>query len=88
MTSKIKIYGTERCHKTKYYQEFLKDKNVDFTFLYVEKNEGFAQELKGLYESEKLNFPTITIGSKNLRNPSKEELEKRLNNCTQRGLSL
>jgi len=79
METGIKLYGIERCHKTKYYKEFLKDKNVDYTFLDVEKKEGFAQELKGLYESGKLNFPTITIGSKKLRNPSEADLIKWIN---------
>ena len=78
MTTKIKLYGTERCHKTKYYQRFLEDKEVEYEFLDVEKNEDFAEELRGLYENRKLNFPTITIGKKKLRNPSDRELNKNL----------
>jgi len=42
MKSKIKLYGAERCHKTKYYQAFLDNKKVEYKFLYVEKHEGFA----------------------------------------------
>ena len=78
MTTKIKLYGTEMCHKTKYYQRFLEDKEVEYEFLDVEKNEDFAEELRGLYENRKLNFPTITIGKKKLRNPSDRELNKNL----------
>jgi len=78
MTPKIKLYGTERCHKTRYYQTFLEEKEVEYEFLDVEKHENFAEELKGLYESRKLNFPTITIGKKKLRNPSNKELNKHL----------
>jgi arsenate reductase-like glutaredoxin family protein len=78
MTSKIKLYGAERCHKTRYYKAYLEDKEVEYEFLDVEKNEDFAEELKGLYESRKLNFPTITIGNKKLRNPSNKELNKNL----------
>ena len=35
--------------------------------------------MRGLYKSGKLNFPTITIGKKKLRNPNDEELDKWLN---------
>lgn len=76
MIPEVKLYGTVRCHKTKYYQKLLESWNVEFVFLDVEKNENFAMELRGLYDSGKLNFPTITIGTKKLRNPKKEELEK------------
>ena len=72
----IKLYGAERCHKTKYYQKLFKDWNVEFKFLDVEKDENFDKELRRLYKNSKLNFPTITIGTKKLRNPKKEELKK------------
>jgi len=78
MTQKIKLYGVERCHKTKYYQAFLKRENLEYTFLDVEKSKEFAEELRGLYENRKLNFPTITIDNKILRNPSEKELIKNL----------
>lgn len=73
---KIKLYGANRCHKTQYYIQFLKDRNLNFDFLDVEKNEQFAQELRNLYENKKLNFPTITINNKKLRNPTDKELIK------------
>ena len=76
MMREIKLYGTERCHKTKHYQVFLEDNKLEYTFLDVEENEFFAQELRGLYKNGKLNFPTITIGTKKLRNPSDKELIK------------
>ncbi len=79
MASEIKLYGTERCHKTKHYQDFLNQKHLDFEFLDVEANENYAEELRALYANRKLNFPTITIGSKKLRNPSEIELIKWLN---------
>jgi len=78
MTLLIKLYGTERCHKTKYYKAFLKDRNAEYDFLDIEKNKDFAEELRSLYENGKLNFPTITIGNKRLRNPSDKELNKNL----------
>ena len=79
MALEIKLYGTARCHKTIYYKDILKRKNVEHLFLDVEKHEHFAEELRALYENRKLNFPTITIGNKCLRNPSEIELNKWIN---------
>jgi len=72
----IKLYGTEGCHKTHYYQVLLDDIGLPYTFLDVEQNNVHAEDLRQLYENRKLNFPTITIGKKKLRNPYKEELVK------------
>lgn len=76
---KIKLFGTEKCHKTQYYKTFLETRNLDYAFLDVIENEDFAEELRNLYENRKLNFPTITINSKKLRNPSDKDLQKWLN---------
>lgn len=74
--SMIKLYGASRCHKTKYYKSFLDALKLSYQFLDVEKNKDHANELRGLYEKGKLNFPTITIYEKKLRNPSDKELIK------------
>ena len=66
----------ERCHKTQYYKTFFETRNVNYMFLDVEKNSLFAEELRSLYENRKLNFPTINIGKKKLRNPTDKELNK------------
>jgi len=76
MKLEIKLYGTERCHKTKYYQEYLNAQAINYKFLDVEKNSESAEELRGLYKNRRLNFPTIVIGNKKLRNPSNKELTK------------
>ncbi len=76
MKPEIKLYGAERCHKSQYYKRYLEDLNLDYKFLDVELSEGNAEELKNLYENRKLNFPTITIGEKKLRNPSDKDLKK------------
>jgi arsenate reductase-like glutaredoxin family protein len=76
MSSVIKLYGTERCHKTQYYKMFLSQTELDYSFLDVEENPDYAEELRSLYQNRKLNFPTITIGEKKLRNPSEKELTK------------
>ena len=72
----IKLYGAARCHKTHYYQLLLDDMGLDFEFLDVELDEVHAEALRKLYENRKLHFPTLMIGKKKLRNPSKEVLIK------------
>jgi arsenate reductase-like glutaredoxin family protein len=76
MTLEIKLYGTKRCHKTRHYQTYLRKRDLQFTFLDVEESELNARALKTLYKNKKLNFPTITIGTKKLRNPSDTDLQK------------
>lgn len=75
----IKLYGTFTCHKTNYYKMVLDKTKLPYQFLDVEQNNDHAEELRGLYENRKLNFPTITIGKKKLRNPNNKDLEKWLN---------
>lgn len=79
-TIKVKLYGAQRCRKTRYYQAFLENQNLDYQFLDVEENENYAEELKGLYQNRKLNFPTLTINTKKLRNPTDTELLQWLTN--------
>jgi predicted GNAT family acetyltransferase/glutaredoxin len=76
---KIKLYGADGCHKTNYYKLVLDEIALPYEFLDVEANEDHAKELRGLYENGKLNFPTITIGKKKLRNPYKEDIIKWMN---------
>ncbi|MEP0266698.1 N-acetyltransferase [Dokdonia sp.] len=73
---KIKLYGADHCHKTRYYQLVLDKIGLPYEFLDVEANKAHAEELRNLYENRKLNFPTITIGKKKLRNPYKEDILK------------
>ena len=76
---KIKLYGADGCHKTNYYKLVLDQIALAYEFLDVEANEDHAEELRGLYENQKLNFPTITIGKKKLRNPYMEDIIKWMN---------
>mgnify|MGYP003676651637 CR=1 FL=1 len=73
---KIKLYGTSRCHKTQHYIKVLNEIGLPYSFLDVEINESFAAELRNLYANKTLNFPTITLGTKRLRNPPDGELIK------------
>ncbi len=75
----IKLYGASGCHKAHYYQLLLDETQLPYQFLDVEANEDHAEELRCLYENHKLNFPTITIGKKKLRNPHKDDLIKWIN---------
>ncbi len=77
--TKTKLYGADGCHKTHYYQLVLDKTGLPYEFLDVEINKDHAEELRGLYTNRKLNYPTITIGKKKLRNPYKEDIEKWLN---------
>ena len=72
----IKLYGTKRCHKAHHYIEFSNNRNLNFKFLDVEKNKEFDEELTQLYQNRKLNFPTIMVRNKRLRNPTDKELKK------------
>ena len=72
----VMLYGSAGCHKTIYYQEYLSERGVDYTFKDVLKEEENATELRGLYASGKLNFPTLMVHGKKLRNPSDKELNK------------
>jgi len=79
----IKLYGTATCHKTNYYKKLLAEKGVSYQFLDVREDETHAEALRNLYENRKLNFPTITIGHKKLRNPNETELTKWLQKLLQ-----
>lgn len=56
--------------------DFFQKKNIHFTFFDVEENEDYAEMLRNLYENRRLNFPTIMIKDKKLRNPDDNELLK------------
>jgi arsenate reductase-like glutaredoxin family protein len=72
----IKLYGSADCHKSSFYRKFLNDSGLPYNFLDVIVDKDAAEELRSLYTNGKLNFPTITIGAKKLRNPHTEELKK------------
>ncbi len=72
----IKLFGHKDCHKTKMYQSYLKEKGIQFVFRDVHESDDAANELRSLYENGRLNFPTILIGTKKLRNPKFNDLDK------------
>lgn len=76
MNLTINLYGAKRCSKTNFYIDYFRTKNIAINFYDVEENEAYAETLRSLYENRRLNFPTITIAGKKLRNPTLEEIEK------------
>ncbi len=72
----VKLFGHKECRKTKIYQSYLREKGIEFVFLDVHEDAAAADELRSLYLTGKLNFPTILVGSKKLRNPKFNELDK------------
>lgn len=56
--------------------QLLHESGLPYQFLDVELNQVHAEALRALYKNGNLHFPTITIGSKKLRNPQKKELLK------------
>jgi hypothetical protein len=52
------------------------EKGIEFDFLDVHEDDAAADELRSLYTTGKLNFPTILVGTKKLRNPKFKDLDK------------
>lgn len=76
MSIEIILYGAQRCSKTRFYQDWLKEHHCAFTFKDVEQSKEAEVELRALYDTGRLNFPTLMIGDKKLRNPSESTLQK------------
>ena len=76
MEQYVILFGAADCHKTIFYQEYLKKRGVAFDFRDVRQDEHAAETLRSLYESGQLNFPTFLIGGKKLRNPTVKQLDK------------
>ena len=62
MNSELEVilYGTQRCHKTQYYKSFFDERNINYVLLDIEENPIYADRLRSLYKSGKLNFPTFS----------------------------
>ncbi len=71
----IRLYGAARCHKTQFYLDYFRQKGLEVIFLDVEQDAAAATELRSFYTTGKLNFPTILVKGKKLRNPRTAELE-------------
>lgn len=72
----IKLFGSKDCRKTKFYEDYLNEKGVQFVFVDVLVDTKGAAELRELYVTKKLNFPTLLVGAKKLRNPRLKDVDK------------
>ncbi|MEO2053103.1 MAG: hypothetical protein ABGX00_15210 [Allomuricauda sp.] len=75
----ILLYGTESCHKTQLYKNWLGENNVPFLFKDI-SDEEVGNKLSELYDGKAKHFPTLVVGNKRLRNPSTTEISKWLLN--------
>ena len=79
----IILFGSGSCHKTQFYKEYFEKNGISYHFKDVSLDPEAAEELRSLYENRRLNFPTLLIHGKKLRNPRIIEIEKVLNSLDQ-----
>lgn len=72
------VYGTDWCPKTTGFRNYFNIIGVKFEYHNIE-DEPEAEEAVKAMNNGKIKFPMITIGKKNLKNPSIQELNKVLN---------
>ncbi|MBL4706115.1 MAG: glutaredoxin family protein [Flavobacteriales bacterium] len=71
----IILYGVDSCSKTRHYKQLLDGLGLSYSYRDVAQSDAAANELINLYRTRKLNFPTIMLGTKKLRNPSDFQLK-------------
>lgn len=76
--SHVKLFGSAHCGKSRYYENALKEREVDYNFLDVEAKADAASELRQLYTDGDLKYPSLLIGTTLLRNPSLRDLDRKL----------
>lgn len=74
----IKLFGKNSCHKSRFYQEWLRHQNIPFDFYELENNTMNTEFLTMFYAEGKAHFPTIVVGNRTLRNPSLSKISKQL----------
>ncbi|MGB7288428.1 MAG: N-acetyltransferase [Salaquimonas sp.] len=77
MKADITLFGETRCHKTRFYQNTLKELGVAYDLAEVDKDTDAAKALTELTGSAS-KFPTFLIKGKKVRNPTIANLEKEL----------
>ena len=73
----ITLFGELRCPKTRVYQAALDERGLDYVLAEVDKDPDAARRLVKLAGSAD-KFPTFDILGRKLRNPTLEQLDKRL----------
>jgi glutaredoxin/predicted GNAT family acetyltransferase len=77
----VRLYGARDCHKSRFYEDALKERNVDYLFRDVEANKEAARELSAIFGSDPAGhtkYPTFLIKGKRLRNPRLRDLNRAL----------
>ena len=74
----VTLYGSNECHKTLAYKRHLEGLGVGHEFLDVRLDAEAAEHLRSCYADRRLNYPTIVIGERRMRNPPLLKLEKEL----------
>lgn len=75
--SDIILYGEIRCHKTRYYQAALEERELSYEIAEVDKNPEAARRLTELTGSP-TKFPTLEIKGRKVRNPTLPVLDREL----------
>tara|TARA_R110002073_G_scaffold159477_2_gene314793 strand:- start:1394 stop:1897 length:504 start_codon:yes stop_codon:yes gene_type:complete len=74
----IKLFGTQNCHKSKFYKQFLMNGGIPFDFYDVEVSQLDKELLSFYYPDGQTHFPTLIIGRKILRNPPQKAIMKHI----------
>ncbi|MBR9705688.1 glutaredoxin family protein [Candidatus Pacearchaeota archaeon] len=74
MVKKIKVYSTPECPYCKIAKKFLKENNVEFENIDVEKDPKAAEEM--VQKSGQMGVPVIDIDGEIIVGFDKEKLEK------------
>ena len=72
------LFGTIDCHKTRFYEDVLRSREIDFVLKDVTRDKAAEDELRTLFSNRQAHFPTFLIAGKKLRNPKLRELERAL----------
>lgn len=77
----VRLYGARGCHKSRFYEDALKDRDVDYLFRDVEADKEAARELGAIFGADPeghTKYPTFLIKGKRLRNPRLRDLDRAL----------
>ena len=77
----VRLYGARSCHKSRFYQDALNDRQVSVVFRDVEEDQDAAGELRLIFGNDPeghTKFPTFLINGKRIRNPRLRDLDRAL----------
>lgn len=77
----VRLYGARGCHKSRFYEDALKERGVPYDFRDVEADKEAARELSAIFGADPAGhtrYPTFLIKGKRLRNPRLRDLDRAL----------